>query len=225
MRPRLPVVRLLVVVTLIGVAALAAWRAGWFDYHVIVANVQALRTASNIGVAALTFVAVWSLATPLGFPALPLMITGGALFGTLPGAALSMAGTAVGALGGYFAARVLAPPRVKRWLARRLPMDEIADGGHFMALVRMRLIPVIPFSAVNYAAGLAAVPLGTFAVTTLVGQLPSTLLYSYFADRLLQAASTGRDVARYAALFSAVLLLLTLVPWIVRRVRKRRPRA
>lgn len=225
MRPRLPAVRLLVVVTLLGVGALWAWRAGWFDYHVIVANVRALRTASNIGVAALTFVAAWSLATPLGFPALPLMITGGALFGTLPGAALSMIGTALGALGGYFAARVLAPPRVKGWLARRLPMDELADGGHSIALIRMRLVPVIPFSAVNYAAGLAGVPLGTFAITTLVGQLPSTLLYSFFADRLLQAASTGGDVARYAALFSAILLLLTLLPWAVRRARTRRPRA
>lgn len=225
MHPRHPLARLLVTATVVAVAALAAWHAGWFDYHVIVANARALRAHSNVAVTAIAFVAAWAVATPLGFPALPLMIAGGALFGTMFGTALSMIGTVLGAVGGYLGARVLAPPRLRRWLARHLPMEELASGDHALRLVRMRLIPVLPFSAVNYAAGLAAVPTGTFIGTTLIGQLPSTLLYSYFADRLLEAATSGGDVARSVALFSAVLLLITLLPWVAHRLRGRRPQA
>lgn len=204
----------------LGVAALAAWRAGWFDYHVVAAGARALRSHSNPAVTALVFVGAWSVLTPLGFPALPLLVTGGALFGTVAGTALSLIGTAVGAVGGYFFARHIAPPRLRGWLVAHLPGDRLPIRPQFAGLLRMRLLPVVPFSAVNYAAGLAAVPMGTYLPTTLLGQLPSTLLYSYFADGLLDAATTGDDIGRNIALFSAALLVITILPWLVRSLMR-----
>lgn len=217
MRMRRNVLVPLIVLVLLAAAAVAAAKAGWFDSHLLVARARALRAHGSVALAAAAFVAAWSVATPVGFPALPLIVTGGALFGTVTGTLLSMAGTGIGALGGYFVARALAPMRLRRWLESRLDPHGLGRDSRFMSMLRLRLVPIVPFSAVNYASGLAAVPLATYLATTLLGQLPSTLLYTWFADRLLRAAISGGDVAWYVIGLSALLLLLSVLPRLLAR--------
>ena len=48
----------------------------------------------------------------------------------------------------------------------------------------MRLIPILPFSIVSYAAGAARVPTWRFLWTTAVGYLPITAIFVYFGTRL-----------------------------------------
>ena len=48
----------------------------------------------------------------------------------------------------------------------------------------MRLIPIVPFSLVSYAAGAARVPVWRFLWTTAVGYLPITALSVYFGTQL-----------------------------------------
>lgn len=216
--------RLVLVALVLGVAALLAARAGWFDYRRVAAWAVRLRARHDAPPTILVFLGIWTGGTALGFPALPLVVAGGALFGTALGVVLSLAGTALGALGGYAFARLAAPDLVKRWVARRLPINRFPGRGHFLTLLRLRLLPLVPFTAVNYAAGLARVPIGPYLASTLLGQLPSTLLYSFFADRLLRSVDRGAGaVAREAAILSGILLLLSLVPTLLRRRARTRP--
>jgi len=158
---------------------------------------------------ALIFLAAWGALTSLAFPALPLMVAGGALFGTVLGTGLSLAGSALGGIGGYFVARAIGREVIPRRLSRRLPLDELSQDGGFLTLVRLRLLPFVPFFAVSYASGIARAPLGAYIGSTIAGQLPSTLVYSYFADRLLKSAQTGGKDAT-AEVFLASLLALVL---------------
>jgi uncharacterized membrane protein YdjX (TVP38/TMEM64 family) len=48
----------------------------------------------------------------------------------------------------------------------------------------MRLIPLIPFNAICYAAGITRVPLARYACTTVVGIVPLTVLVAYLGSRL-----------------------------------------
>ena len=69
----------------------------------------------------------------------------------------------------------------------------------------MRLIPILPFSIVSYAAGAARVPLWRFIWTTLIGYLPITAISVYFGTRLEGLSLTDPLV------FASGLALLALL--------------
>lgn len=212
--------RIGVAALLIGGAAYYAHARGWFEYAVVTEQARALRQRSTTTSAALLFVGAWAVATPLAFPALPLIVAGGAIFGTLLGSTLSLAGTILGALGGYFIGRLVGSPRIRRWMTAHLPDGALRADAGLGTLVRLRLVPVVPFSTINYASGLARIPLRAYVLATFIGQLPSILLYSWFADGLLREAATGGSVARQLAIVSAVLFVMSLAPWLLRRLRR-----
>jgi len=205
----------------IGFAALIvlAWRFAWFDYGRAGRFARSLRALNDPALAAAIFVAGWGIAGSLGFPALPLMICGGVLFGTLLGTALSLVGTAIGASGGYAIARFLTPGWFHRWLEKHVPVRELSDRHGFIAVVRFRLLPVVPLAVGNVAAGLARIDYGRYLAGTLVGQLPSTAIYTYFGDALTRAAAAGTRAAAERDVFvaSAVFLLISIAPRIIQR--------
>lgn len=217
MTRRLPTIRFVVIALILGIAALIAWRHGWLEQDYLARRAIAARMRGDSTSTVALFLAAWGLATPLGFPALPLLVTGGVLFGAWLGTLFSIAGTLLGAMGGYFFARLIAPPRLEAWLTKRLPMDRLRSDGSFLTLVRVRLVPVVPFSAVNYGAGLAHAPVRSYLASTVVGQLPSTVLYSFFADQLVRRAGAGAGVGSSLLAISAMLLVLSALPWLVHR--------
>ncbi len=88
------------------------------------------------------------------------------------------------------------------------------ERGGVTLLLALRLIPIVPFSLVCYAAGAAHVPLWRFVWTTVVGYLPITALAVYFGTRLEGLKLTDPLVLGTAI---ALLVLLLVGNWIVRR--------
>jgi uncharacterized membrane protein YdjX (TVP38/TMEM64 family) len=81
--------------------------------------------------------------------------------------------------------------RFGRPLARRLVGDrrlrhaeELMARGGAATLLTLRVIPLIPYNAVCYAAGITRVPLRRYVWTTVVGITPLTVLVSYLGSRL-----------------------------------------
>ena len=85
----------------------------------------------------------------------------------------------------------------------------------------MRLIPIVPFSLVSYAAGAARVPVWRFVWTTAIGYLPITALSVYFGTRLEGLSLTDPLVLGTAA---ALLALLLGGHWVMRRQAPRESR-
>ncbi len=92
--------------------------------------------------------------------------------------------------------------------------ERMIERGGVPLLLALRLIPIVPFSLVCYAAGAARVPLWRFVWTTLVGYLPITALAVYFGTRLEGLEITDPLVLGSAG---ALLVLLLVGNWIVRR--------
>ncbi|GAB2966164.1 hypothetical protein GCM10027184_13270 [Saccharothrix stipae] len=109
-----------------------------------------------------------------------LSVAGGALFGPLVGTCAVVAGVTVGALAGFVIARRLGRDVVRPWTARgRLArVDRMLERRGFPAVIALRLLPVVPFGLVNYAAGLSGLHVGAFALGTAVGVVPATLVYT-----------------------------------------------
>jgi len=150
------------------------------------------------------------------FPAECLAIANGMVFGFVHGTLITWSGAMLGAWLAFGLARALGRPFVSRTVpARHLARIDGWTGDHgWSALLAARLVPVIAFNLINYAAGLVAVRWWTFTWTTALGILPLTLLMVLLGERMTAMPA-------WAWLLTAAV---ALVVWLVlRRLKRPRP--
>ncbi|MFP5070065.1 TVP38/TMEM64 family protein [Pseudonocardia nantongensis] len=118
------------------------------------------------------------------FPRTVFTVTAGVLFGSVAGTALTLSATALAAVvafglvrltGGRLIARYARHPRAE-WVRRRL------DHHGTLAVTSLRLIPMVPFAAMNYLSGLSAVRFWPYLIGTVIGSLPSTVAIVALGD-------------------------------------------
>ncbi|MCS3429577.1 TVP38/TMEM64 family protein [Klebsiella sp. BIGb0407] len=151
-----------------------------------------------------------------------LALLGGALFGLLEGTVLVASAATSGAVIAMLLSRYL----LRDWVQRRFitVMDKVNTGmarnGSYY-LFAVRLVPVLPFSVINLLMGLTPFPVMRFAVITLVGLLPSIVLYISTGRELSQIQSV-QDILSPSILLLFVLLgsLPLISRWILKSVNK-----
>ena len=144
--------------------------------------------------------------TILLFPAAPLTIAAGALFGVAGGAAVSVVGATAGALGAYWISRLSTRESVARVRGERLEgIEARLRGKGLLALLLLRLIPVVPFNALNYAAGASSIGARDFFIATAVGIIPGAVLYAAIGAGLGSPTSPLFVIAIVAAIALALL--------------------
>ncbi len=178
-----------------------------------------IRNARDVPYAAIVFVLVYVVVATIGLPGLPLTLAGGAIFGVGAGIALTWFGATLGATGAYLLARTLGGDALRRLLGTRADgLDRMLGDGAFLTMLRLRLIPVVPFNALNFGAGLAGVRLTPYVAATAIGILPGTSVYTYFADSLLAGSDGARQTAFIRVAIAGVLLLaLSYAPAFAKR--------
>lgn len=220
-RPALPLAE--IGITLAGIALLAclvlvipALREA-FSAAIQGDNQEVRRQIDGLGAAGPLLILALALIHVVAFyPAEIVDAAAGFAYGFLPALLLTMAGWILSGLICWAIGRSVARPLLDRWLgAERFERVEAAiERGGAALLLAMRLIPIVPFSIVSYAAGAARVPLWRFTWTTAIGYLPITALFVYFGTRLEGLSLTDPIVFGSAA---ALLGLLLLGRWAMRR--------
>lgn len=167
----------------------------------------------------LAFVLLYALLVTFDFSGLALTLIGGAVFGFGLGLLLNTIGANLGANGAYWLARTLGRDGVRALGGKRLAhLQGLANEGGAMWLFRLRLIPLVPFNLLDLAAGLSGMRWRGYAIATAFGILPGTLLYTYFADKLLSGIEgRSRDVMLRALAAGLALVALSFSPAIARR--------
>ena len=158
-------------------------------------NARWLRQAADDwGMAApLLFIAVnAALLMLLVFPAWFCAIVGGLLFGRWLGLACALVGTTLGASAVFLIARAGLDGLAERAGPRAARVAEGFRNNALSYLVFLRLVPLIPFTVVNFAAALARLRLGTLMLGTLVGIVPSAFIYASLGDLLMDLARQGQ---------------------------------
>ena len=152
------------------------------------------------------------------YPAEIVDAAAGFVYGFFPALALVMLGWLLSGFLCYAIGRSVARPLLDRWLGtgRFERTESMIERGGPTLMIAVRLIPIVPFSLVSYAAGAARVPPWRFAWTTAIGYLPITALSVYFGTRLEGLSLTDPLVLGTVA---ALLALLLLGNWILRRPR------
>jgi uncharacterized membrane protein YdjX (TVP38/TMEM64 family) len=173
----------------------------------------------GFGVAApLVFIVVSASLTCALFPGPVLAAASGLLFGTWLGFPVSLTAATLGACCAFLISRrvglgaveQLAGPRVQRirgWIGRR----------GFLSVLYARIVPGMPYSLVNYAAGLTPLRLPVFAAATAVGAAPRAFAYTALGGSFGDWRSPETIVA------AVVLVVMALVGLVLLRREVRPP--
>jgi uncharacterized membrane protein YdjX (TVP38/TMEM64 family) len=133
----------------------------------------------------LAFLAAHIVVTVFPFPRTAFTLAAGLLFGPYLGVPLAVLASTVSAVIALLLVRA-AGWQLSR-LVRHSRMDSLdarlRERG-WPAVISMRMIPAVPFSVVNYAAGASAVPVLPYTLATLVGLLPGTAAVVILGDAL-----------------------------------------
>lgn len=177
---------------------------------------------NNYVLTAFIFLLVYIVAVAFSVPgAAVLSITGGLLFGLIPGLVFVNIGATLGATLNFIFARYVIGDTIQKKHGDKLEKfnQEIEKNGKNY-LLTLRLIPIFPFFLINVLAGLTAVKLKTFIWTTAVGIIPGSIFYVY-AGTTLKEVDALADFLSWRTTLPLVLLgLLAFLPVLYNKFRK-----
>lgn len=159
-----------------------------------------------LGAAAVpVFIVVSALLTCTLFPGPLLAGASGLLFGTALGTPVAIASATLGAVVAFGLARFVAHDAVETLAGRRLaPLQEWIGRRGFWAVLYARIAPGVPYSLVNYAAGLSRVALPAFAAATALGAAPRAFAYTALGGSLDDLTPPEAIVAMVALVVMAL---------------------
>jgi uncharacterized membrane protein YdjX (TVP38/TMEM64 family) len=187
----------------------------------------------NFPLAVFGFVLTYVVLVAFSLPgALIATLTGGFLFGTLAGSLFSVVGATMGACVIFLAARHGLGDRLRaRMDASQGRVQKIKSGleeNQWSMLFFMRLVPVVPFFVANLIPAFLSIPLYRFAISTFLGIIPGSLVYSSVGAGLGVIFERG-ETPDLGVIFEPHILLpllglaaLSLLPVLIKRVFARK---
>jgi uncharacterized membrane protein YdjX (TVP38/TMEM64 family) len=191
---------------LIGVVILLVILTGWVTFS----NVNQLNQIQMIVQKAgwwgyLIFVIAYAIATLLILPVTAFNIAGGALYGGLMGLLLTTVGALVSALLAFILARSFKfSMNSDRWAKVN---KNLVSGGISYSFAA-RLLPLIPYGVVSFAAGLSPIKLRDYLLGTLLGTPLGIAPFVFLGSKGVQVR-TSRDVLPLLA-SGLILAMLTV---------------
>ena len=228
-----PILRRLPLIIILTVAVLGAFfLRDYLTFQALADNREALIAFrdNNYLLTVLVFIAVYVLIVAFSLPGATIAtLTGGFLFATFPGALFNIIGATIGATAIFLAAR---------WgfgekLGARLEgsdgfVKKIKDGideNQWSMLFLIRLVPAVPFFMANLIPSFLEVPLRRFVISTFVGIIPGTTVYTSVGEGLGEVFASGETpnlgiIFEPAILFPILgLCVLAVLPIIIQAVR------
>jgi uncharacterized membrane protein YdjX (TVP38/TMEM64 family) len=150
-------------------------------------------------------------------------VIAGALFGSVVGVILISISSTVGASITFLIARYFARDTIARWLVKNKTMQRLdhLTEQHGMILVGLtRLIPLFPFTLLNYGFGLTKVSFKTYVFWSWLGMLPGTIIVVVGTDVLTQELTQGHFSWVLIGVLISTIAILGLIIWYARRKLK-----
>lgn len=169
----------------------------------------------------LVFMLVYALGTVLFLPGSLLTLAGGAIFGPLWGTFYNLTGATLGAILSFLIARYLAAEWVEHKSAGRLKQIKQGvedEGWRFVAFVR--LVPLFPFNALNYALGLTRIRLSHYIIASYLCMLPGAVAYTWLGYAGREAVAGGEGAIQKGLLALALLATVSFLPRLITRLRR-----
>ncbi len=209
---------LLLIILLIVVGAVAWWLPDdWLTLDNLKArqvDIEAYRAANPV-IAVLVYCTVYILVTAASIPgAVFLTLLGGAIFGLFYGSIWVSISSTIGATLAFLLSRFFFQGAVRQKFGERLKTIEenFARDGAFY-LFSMRLVPAIPFFAINLLMGLTPIRVSHYMLASWFGMLPATIVYVNAGTQLSKLDSLAGILSPPLVIS---FLLLAAFPYIAR---------
>ncbi|MGW5516766.1 TVP38/TMEM64 family protein [Nocardia africana] len=163
----------------------------------------------------LLFFLVHALVTVAPFPRTVFTLSAGLLFGPILGITLAVAATTVSAVLALLLVRALDREQVAARLnhpAVQAVDRRLARRG-WLAVGSLRLIAPVPFSVINYCAGLSSVRTMPYLLATVVGIIPGTIGVVVLGDALTGRTNPGLLVLSGVCITLGVIGLIVDARW------------
>lgn len=166
---------------------------------------------ANFLLMSLIFIGVYTVIVVFSLPGAAIAsITGGFLFAMLPGTLYNLLAATLGASGIFLAARFgLGARLAAKMEASEGAVKKIKDGideNQWSVLFMMRLVPVLPFFVANLIPAFVGVPLHRFVITTFLGIIPGTLVFTSIGNGLGEVFAAG-DTPDLGLIFAPHIIL------------------
>ncbi len=200
---------------------LCSYVIGFILIHHQIENTCEILIQENIS-DVLTIIRSWGWAAPLlsillmilqavlaPLPAFLITAANGIIFGIFWGIVISTVGALLGALLSFYISRWFynhyAATLLKDKKTRRT-IEDISSKHGFKVILLARLIPIISFDLVSYAAGLSTIKVSYFLLATFIGMLPATVAYTVLANSAGKIAKLSNEFIVYSTLVALLLL-------------------
>ena len=177
---------------------------------------------------AVLFVALYVVSAVVLAPSFLLTVAAGAVYGVVTGSVLVFIGATLGGSAAYVVAGRLAGSRWLSWLDRDRRVQVVRRAvQHDSAMVQflLRLSPLVPFTLLNYALGLARVRYADFLLA-MVGMIPAIVMYAYWGKvvgdvTLLAAGVAPPRGPEYYALLTVGLIATVIATSMITKAAKK----
>lgn len=210
---------LLAIVVPIVVVALLATRLG--DLPAARAAIAALRSAAGEWWAVPLFVVAYALFTIFLLPVGLLSAAAALTWGWKVGATIELLTLTPASVVPFLLAR----RGLAGFVQRRIPREDLPALDAPFHLLILRIVPVVPFVALNYIAGATRIRLRDYVAATLVGSIPSAYLFAYFVDTLAGSAMGVATQAKIVGACALIAIAAILLRWAALAVTERGRRA
>lgn len=186
---------------------------------------------ANVVLASVVFVAVYVLIVGFSLPGGTIAtLTGGFLFGVFPGVLYNVGAATLGAMAVFLAARAGFGADVAARISDRggagARLQRALRENEWSALLIMRLVPAVPFFIANLLPAFVGTSLLRFAITTFVGIIPGTLVFTAVGAGLGEVFARG-ETPDLKVLFAPHILgpilglaALSALPIVLKRFKK-----
>ena len=154
------------------------------------------------------------------FPVPILAVVAGTAFGLFAGSLYTIIGAMINSVLMFYIARFLGFRTVSAFTqnSKRKILKTLGEpGGKFSLILILRLMPLVPYNALNYACGVMNVSLRDYVVATFVGIVPATFIMVNLGEKALDMRSNGFIIA--CVLMAALVVLSS---WGAKKIRARR---
>lgn len=168
------------------------------------------------------YIGFFAFASVLFVPALPLVFLGGVLYGQAWGFVFTMAGATLGAGISFLSARYIGSglfPDLQAHVGWSGIGTAMVKRNGWKLVLLLRLIPLIPFSAVNYGFGFTTIRFTHYIIATIFGILPACGFFALFSGSLSSVRHGTFTTSFYFGL--AGIIVITAAPFIYRKVTSR----
>lgn len=182
----------------------------------IITDIERLQTwIASFGVMGyFVFVLAYVCACVFMLPGSAFTIVAGIVFGPVQGGILALVAATIGATAAFIIARFLLRQMIMNKLGQNPIFKKIDEGvaqNGTSFLILTRLVPIFPFSLQNYAYGLTAIPLSTFALVSLITMAPGAFIFAYMAGDIATNGVSAILLVKFAVA-GLILFGISLIP-------------